>query len=242
MSSSYQFTERAEAAVAAALQLAKDHAHPQLTPAHLSLALLLDAGQQVVNGAAPAPAGKTVQQGDGLFRTVLTKSGVDASKVENSLRETLRKTPQQHPPPDQVGLSGNASKILTAADKLKSTQHDSFIAQDHILLSLLDNDTQLHAILKTAGLANVEILKTAINQARGGRRIDSRASEAGYDALNKYTTDLTALAAEGKLDPVIGRDDEIRRVVRVLSRRTKNNAVLIGEVSKCLSHRAFIEC
>ena len=126
-----------------------------------------------------------------------------------------------------MSLTGAANKVLKNAQQFKTQQRDSFIAQDHLLLALLE-DSNIASMLKDAGLANEELFKNALNQARGGRHIDSKTAEAGYDALNKYCSDLTALAAEGKLDPVIGRDNEIRRVVRVLSRRTKNNAVLIG--------------
>ena len=95
--------------------------------------------------------------------------------------------------------------------------HDSYIAQDHILLALI-KDSSIAPVLKEAGLTE-NVLKTAIEQIRGNRRVDSKNAEQGFDALNKYATDLTALAEEGKLDPVIGRDNEIRRVVRILCRR-----------------------
>jgi ATP-dependent Clp protease ATP-binding subunit ClpB len=102
-----------------------------------------------------------------------------------------------------------------------------FIAQDHILLALIQ-DPQITALLKEANLTEAT-LKTAITQIRGNRRVESKTAEQGFDALQKYAVDLTALAEEGKIDPVIGRDNEIRRVVRILCRRTKNNPVLIGE-------------
>jgi len=105
-------------------------------------------------------------------------------------------------------------------------QHDSYIAQDHIILAIIKDPT-ITGILKENGLKE-GTLKSAIDQARGNRRVDSKQAEQGFDALNKYATDLTALAGEGKLDPVIGRDNEIRRVIRVLCRRTKNNPALIG--------------
>lgn len=95
--------------------------------------------------------------------------------------------------------------------------HDSYIAQDHLLLALI-SDSSLASALKEAGLTEAA-LKTAIEQARGNRRVESRNAEQGFDALNKYAVDLTALAEEGKLDPVIGRDNEIRRVIRILCRR-----------------------
>ena len=105
--------------------------------------------------------------------------------------------------------------------------HDSYIAQDHILLALI-KDPSISSILKEAGLTEAT-LKTAIEQIRGNRRVESKTAEQGFDALQKYAVDLTSLAEEGKIDPVIGRDNEIRRVVRILCRRTKNNPVLIGE-------------
>lgn len=95
--------------------------------------------------------------------------------------------------------------------------HDSYIAQDHILAALI-KDPSIQPVLKEAGLTE-EVLKTAIDQIRGNRRVDSKNAEQGFDALNKYATDLTALAEEGKLDPVIGRDNEIRRAIRILCRR-----------------------
>ena len=105
--------------------------------------------------------------------------------------------------------------------------HDSYIAQDHLLLALI-KDSSIQPVIKEAGLTEAA-LKTAIDQIRGNRRVDTKNAEQGFDALSKYAVDLTALAADGKIDPVIGRDHEIRRVIRILCRRTKNNPVLIGE-------------
>ena len=108
-------------------------------------------------------------------------------------------------------------KVLREAQSLQKTMHDSYIAQDHLLLAVL-KDSSLAPILKEAGLTEA-LLKTNIDAVRGNRRVDSKNAEQGFDALNKYATDLTALAAEGKIDPVIGRDNEIRRVIRILCRR-----------------------
>jgi ATP-dependent Clp protease ATP-binding subunit ClpB len=133
----------------------------------------------------------------------------------------------QSPPSDETTLSSALLKVLKEAQAIQETMHDSFIAQDHLLLALL-KDPGVNRILENAGLKEA-VLKTAIDRIRGNRRVDTRNAEAGFDALSKYAVDLTALATDGKIDPVIGRDNEIRRVIRVLCRRTKNNPVLIGE-------------
>ena len=229
MSGSY--TDRAQAAIAAALQLAKDYAHANLFPPHIALALLTEGAAPDVPLSASRPGTPASTAGhaqQSLFRSVLIKAGAEPAKVETGLREALRKIPSQAPPPDDVGLGSAAAKVLKKADELKTTQHDTFVAQDHILLALMD-DAGIKQILKDGGLANNQLLQSAITQSRGQRRIDSKTAEAGFEALSKYCVDLTAQAAEGKLDPVIGRDEEIRRVIRVLSRRRKNCACLAGE-------------
>lgn len=230
MASVPDFTDKAAQSIQTALQLAKDHAHAQVQPAHLALALLTDDSPQSSSASSRpgTPSGKGAAQPASLFSSVLSKAGVDPSKFDQALRSALRKTPQQTPAPDDITLSGAASKILKTADSLKSQQHDSFVAQDHLLLALAD-DANIQALLKGAGLANVQLLKTAITSSRGARRIDSKNAEQGFDALNKYCVDLTAQAESGALDPVIGRDETVRRLIRVLSRRTKSNACLIGE-------------
>lgn len=231
MNSAPDFTDKAATSIQSALQLAKDHAHPQVQPAHLALALLIDDGSAATAVAAakrPGSPATSATPTDSLFKSVLTKAGVNVAQFEQSLRTALRKIPQQTPAPDDVSLTNAMAKILKAADSLKSQQRDSFVAQDHLLLALVDDST-IESLLKAAGLANKQLLKTAISSSRGARRIDTRNAEQGFDALNKYCIDMTALAAEGKLDPVIGRDETLRRVVRVLSRRTKNNVALIGE-------------
>lgn len=152
--------------------------------------------------------------------------------------------PSQDPPPDETTFSSATLKVLrdaqsTQKDMVRYTicmgcmctncysQHDSYIAQDHLILALI-KDPGITALLKEASLTPAAI-KTAAQATRGNRRVDSKNAEQGFDALTKYAVDLTALAEEGKIDPVIGRDNEIRRVVRILCRRTKNNPVLIGE-------------
>lgn len=137
--------------------------------------------------------------------------------VRRGLQKLIVRLPTQSPPPEEISLSSAALKVLREADSLRKTMHDSYIAQDHILAALI-KDSSIQPILKEAGLTE-DVLKTAIDQIRGNRRVDTKNAEQGFDALNKYATDLTALAEEGKLDPVIGRDNEIRRTIRILCRR-----------------------
>ena len=137
--------------------------------------------------------------------------------VQRALQKIIVRLPAQQPAPEEVTLGPAALKVLREAQSIQKTMHDSYIAQDHILAAVI-KDPSIQAVLKESGLTEAA-LKTSIDQLRGNRRVDSKNAEQGFDALNKYATDLTALAAEGKIDPVIGRDNEIRRVVRILCRR-----------------------
>ncbi|KAH9849740.1 P-loop containing nucleoside triphosphate hydrolase protein [Lenzites betulinus] len=216
MASSMNFTDKTQESLAAAIQLAKDYANAQVHPAHLAF-ILLNEGQ-----GEGAPSGS-----HSLFTSVIDKAGGDPTAVRRGLQKLIVRIPTQSPPPEEISLSSAAMKVLREAESLRKTMHDSYIAQDHILAALI-KDSSIQPVLKEAGLTE-DVLKTAIDQIRGNRRVDSKNAEQGFDALNKYATDLTALAEEGKLDPVIGRDNEIRRAIRILCRRTKNNPVLIGE-------------
>ena len=137
--------------------------------------------------------------------------------VTRGLQKLIVRLPTQDPPPDDTSLSSALLKVLREAQSIQKNMHDSYIAQDHLLLALI-KDVSISAVLKDATL-NEATLKTAIQQLRGDRRVDSKNAEQGFDALHKYAVDLTALAEEGKIDPVIGRDNEIRRVIRILCRR-----------------------
>ncbi|KAI0778205.1 P-loop containing nucleoside triphosphate hydrolase protein [Trametes elegans] len=218
MASSMNFTDKTQESLAAAIQLAKDYAHAQVHPAHIAFVLLNEGPGE---GGAPASGSHS------LFASVIDKAGGDSVAVRRGLQKLIVRLPAQSPPPEEVSLSTAALKVLREAESLRKTMHDSYIAQDHILAALIKDHT-IQPVLKEAGLTE-EVLKTAIDQIRGNRRVDSKNAEQGFDALNKYAVDLTALAEEGKLDPVIGRDNEIRRAIRILCRRTKNNPVLIGE-------------
>lgn len=137
--------------------------------------------------------------------------------IKRSIQKHIVRLPTQSPPPDETSISSATGKVLRDAEALRKTMHDSYIAQDHILSALL-KDPSIATVIKEAGLTEA-VLKTAIDQVRGNRRVESKNAEQGFEALQKYAVDLTALAEEGKIDPVIGRDNEIRRVIRILCRR-----------------------
>jgi ATP-dependent Clp protease ATP-binding subunit ClpB len=151
--------------------------------------------------------------------------------VKRAIQKLIVQLPTQSPPPDETTLSPATLKTLREAQTLQKTMHDSYIAQDHLLRALL-KDPSIAAALKELGL-NEATLKTAIEQIRGNRRVESKSAEQGFDALQKYAVDLTALAEEGKLDPVIGRDNEIRRAIRILCRRYSH---LLVRFYPALSH------
>ncbi|KAJ1311502.1 hypothetical protein OPQ81_009989 [Rhizoctonia solani] len=212
----FDFTDKTETTIAAAVQSAKDHANAQVTPFHIANALLNE-GSGVADHAA----------GTSLFASVISKAGGDIAIVNRAIQKQLVRLPSQDPPPDETTFSSATLKVLRDAQSTQKDMHDSYIAQDHLILALI-KDPGITSLLKEANLTPAAI-KTAVQAVRGNRRVDSKNAEQGFDALTKYAVDLTALAEEGKLDPVIGRDNEIRRVVRILCRRTKNNPVLIGE-------------
>jgi ATP-dependent Clp protease ATP-binding subunit ClpB len=141
----------------------------------------------------------------------------DQTVVKRALQRVIIRLPAQSPPPDDVSLAPETLRVVREALNLQQTMHDSYVAQDHILTALLKAPS-MAPVLKEANLTDAALI-TAIKQVRGNRRIESRSAEQGFDALSKYAVDLTGLAEEGKIDPVIGRDNEIRRVIRILCRR-----------------------
>ncbi|RUP50216.1 putative HSP100 protein [Jimgerdemannia flammicorona] len=204
-----QFTDKVEKTLAAAQELAREFSHVQLAPAHIACALFDEA------------------DGSSLFKTIIAKAGGDPAVAERQFKRMLVRLPTQDPPPPEIGLSPQTAKLLRNAQQHQKNQKDSYISVDHIILALIDDSATL-VPLQEAGVMK-KALENAINQVRGNRRVESKSAEEQYEALSKYAIDLTAQAESGKLDPVIGRDDEIRRVIRVLARRTKNNPVLVGE-------------
>lgn len=154
-----------------------------------------------------------------MHRTLLRFDDLSVlqASIKRGINKVLVRLPSQSPPPDDTTFSSASMKVLRQAQESQKTMHDSYIAQDHILLALIKDPTIL-AVLKENSLVE-GTLKTAIEQIRGNRRVESKTAEQGFDALQKYAVDLTSLAEEGKIDPVIGRDNEIRRVIRILCRR-----------------------
>ncbi|KAI8988101.1 P-loop containing nucleoside triphosphate hydrolase protein [Mycotypha africana] len=162
-----------------------------------------------------------------LFKSIIEKTGADPVTVERGYKKMMVQLPSQDPAPAEISISPQTAKLLRHAEKHMKDQKDSYISVDHIILGLADEDSTFKP-MKEAGITK-KALENAVSQVRGNRRVDSKNAEEVYEALSKYAIDLTQMAQTGKLDPVIGRDDEIRRVIRVLARRTKNNPVLIGE-------------
>lgn len=200
-------TDGAENTLSKAVQTCREYGHPAITPIHIAAALFEEDTGQV-----------------SIFKKVLKDAGGDSELLERLIKKALVKLPTQDPPPSNVGLDMTTTKILRKAEDLMKMQHDTFIGVTHLILAVATDDKVQKALLE--GGVTYKALERAVQKI--SKPITSKNAEEQLEALSKYAIDLTKLAAEGKLDPVIGRDEEIRRVVRVLSRRTKNNACLIG--------------
>jgi ATP-dependent Clp protease ATP-binding subunit ClpB len=201
------FTEKAWAAVVAAQQLAQQKRQQQMESEHLFAALI-------------------AQQG--LASRILEKAGVDVGTLNQKIEAFTAGQPSLSAPPDNVYLGKGLNSVLDQADSLKKSFDDSYIAIEHLLLALAIDDRCGKQLLSQCG-CNAEKLKQAVVAIRGSQKVTDQNPEGTYESLEKYGRDLTAAARDGKLDPVIGRDEEIRRTIQILSRRTKNNPVLIGE-------------
>lgn len=207
-----------------AQDIAQQYAHSQLQPVHLAIALLdppADLSKDQQNGPKPDAS---------LFKQVLDRAHGDSQQALRALNKAMVRLPSQDPPPEHLSMSPAFSKLLRAAGELQKTQKDSYVAIDH-LISALVQDSTVQRALAEANIPNTKQIDGAIQQIRGTKRVDSKTADAESENenLKKFTSDMTAQAREGKMDPVIGREDEIRRVIRILSRRTKNNPVLIGD-------------
>jgi len=204
-----RFTEKAQEALIQAQSLASEYSHGQIEGEHLLLALL--------------------RQSDGVVPQIVQGLGLQAPALAQQVEGDLARKSQVYGGATQIGLSRDLDRTLQRAEKLAAEMHDDFVSTEHLLLALSEDAAgSVARLLQSLGLTKDAILR-ALTAIRGSQRVTSQTPESTYQALEKYGRDLTDLAREGKLDPVIGRDEEIRRVIQVLSRRTKNNPVLIGE-------------
>ncbi|MFQ6100480.1 MAG: ATP-dependent Clp protease ATP-binding subunit [Anaerolineae bacterium] len=208
-----RFTERAQDSAQRAVEAMSRYGHTQIDVEHLLLALL--------------------EQPEGVIPQILERLGVDADQMHQRLDDVLRASPKAGVygggGVGQVFITPRLKRVLDLANDEANRLKDDYISTEHIFLAIAsERNTPVARILRESGLTKDRIYE-AIKDVRGGQRVTDRRAETRYRVLEKYSRDLTQMAREGKLDPVIGRDDEILRVVRVLSRRTKNNPVLIGE-------------
>jgi ATP-dependent Clp protease ATP-binding subunit ClpB len=202
-----KLTSRFQQALADAQSIALGRDHQFMEPSHVLLAMLDGAG--------------------GSVRPLLMKAGVDVNKLRAGLLTLLDHLPKVEGTPGEIHVSNDLNRVLNVTDKLAQQRGDQFISSELFVLAAFE-DRALARLFKEAGIVRGAVEK-AIDEVRGGEKVSDPNAEEGRQALEKYTIDLTARASSGKLDPVIGRDDEIRRTIQVLQRRTKNNPVLIGE-------------
>ena len=203
-----KFTERSRGFLQAAQTIAMRDGHQRVMPEHLLKALMDD--------------------DQGLCANLIRKAGGEPARVTEAVNLTLAKTPKVTGGDGQVYVDTALVRVLDEAEKIAKKAGDTFVPVERILIALAMGSSKAKEALD-AGAVTPQKLNSAINDIRKGRTADSANAEEGYDALKKYARDLTAMAEEGKIDPIIGRDEEIRRTMQVLSRRTKNNPVLIGE-------------
>jgi len=203
-----KFTIKAQEALQRSQRLADEHGHQQIEPEHLLLSLLMDR--------------------EGLVISVFKKLDVPPGKIENRLQKELERFPKVSGGIGQIYLSKDLNDVLGKSLKESESLKDEYVSVEHLLLALSEAKTTVGEILRENGVVRENILRV-LQEIRGGQRVTDQNPEEKYQALKRYGRDLNDLARQGKLDPVIGRDEEIRRVLQVLSRRTKNNPVLIGE-------------
>ena len=203
-----RLTSKLQLALSDSQSLAVGLDHPAIEPAHLMQALL--------------------EQQGGSIKPLLMQVGFDVNSLRKELSKELDQLPKIQNPTGDVNMSQDLARLLNQADRLAQQKGDQFISSELVLLAAMDENSKLGKLLLGQGVSK-KALENAINNLRGGDAVNDPNHEESRQALDKYTVDLTKRAEEGKLDPVIGRDDEIRRTIQVLQRRTKNNPVLIGE-------------
>lgn len=202
-----RYTEKTQQALLRAQGLATERGNPQIDPEHLLLALL--------------------EQTDGVVPRIVLALGADPQRLRVDLEQMINRKPQARG--GQVGISPAVSRILQTAEREAQSLRDEYVSTEHVLLAMADSSAgEISRFLAAQGIDREGVLR-ALTSIRGSQRVTTPTPEATYDALQKYGRNLTQLAHQGKLDPVIGRDEEIRRVMQILSRRTKNNPVLVGE-------------
>ncbi|KNH09268.1 serine peptidase [Perkinsela sp. CCAP 1560/4] len=202
-----EWTVAAQKALSGAVAIAKENSSGILSPMHLCAVLFTDT--------------------QGMGARICQKFGVNHSHLDRIFRDKCKSLPSQTPTPNNPSPSGEMQRVLNTAEQHRNSLGDSFLAVDHLLLSIHEV-RDASAVLEKEGIDRGS-MKSAVMDIRKGKKVTSAHQETTYEALSKYSEDLCALAEEGKIDPVIGRDEEIRRTIRVLSRRTKNNPVLIGQ-------------
>jgi ATP-dependent Clp protease ATP-binding subunit ClpB len=203
-----RLTSKLQLALSDSQSLAVGMDHPAIEPAHLMQALL--------------------EQQGGSIKPLLLQVGFDINSLRKALSKELDQLPKIQNPTGDVNMSQDLARLLNQADRLAQQKGDQFISSELVLLAAMDENSKLGKLLLGQGVSK-KALENAISNLRGGEAVNDANAEESRQALDKYTVDLTKRAEEGKLDPVIGRDDEIRRTIQVLQRRTKNNPVLIGE-------------
>src|SRR5271154_454069 len=206
-----RFTEKMQEAVRAAQSIAVQHGNQQIEVEHLLLALL--------------------EQEGGLAPSILNKADIKVDSLRARVQQEVDRLPKVSGAagaPDQVYVTQRLTKVVAQAEEEAKRLKDEFTSVEHVLLAMTDDSGPAGKLFREFGVTRERLMR-ALQEVRGSQRVTTQNPEATYEALEKYGRDLTQLASQGKLDPVIGRDDEIRRVIQVLSRRTKNNPVLIGE-------------
>src|ERR1700723_1635770 len=204
-----KFTLKSQEAVQTAVSLANENGQPEVLPMHLLMAL--------------------VEDKEGIIVPLLQKIGVPTEQLFASARHAIAGLPKVSGAASEPGLSSSMQKVLNEASKEAQDFKDEYVSTEHLLLALAQIKKDPAQVLLTSVGATREAILQALTSVRGNQRVTDQNPEGKYQALDRYAKDLTELARRGKLDPVIGRDEEIRRVIQVLSRRTKNNPVLIGE-------------
>src|SRR5882724_7718295 len=203
-----KFTTKFQEALSDAQSIAVGNDHQYIMPVHLLAAML--------------------RADDGGARSLLQRAGANVAGLNKAVDDAVKRLPQVQGTEGQVQIGREVIGLLNQADREAQKRGDAYIASEMFLLALADDKTDAGRLAREAGVTR-KALEAAIDGVRGGHNVDSAEAEGQREALKKYTIDLTDRARQGKLDPVIGRDDEIRRTIQILQRRTKNNPVLIGE-------------